>query len=299
MSRPLRWLAARSLHLYPRRWQQRYAGEVTLVLAEHRVSLWTVCDLVLGAVDAHAHPELLPEDIMSTSVRWRTSEIAVFCACVLFGLAWLPVLQVRDPLPAWLAASAAHPQLLYTLDAVQLSGLVVVLALLCGGVPLVCTGVARAVAGRQWHAVRLFLVPCVMAVAVALFAVFASPYWSQPRASATPSEPFTPLAIVLQLALFLLVFVAIVASCAALGVAVQRTVPSERAVRLATVPASAATAAIGVGLLATLLLGVLASDAAPDIFSTGSALVCATPMAIAFAVACLALRRAHLATRAV
>src|SRR5579885_3392735 len=90
----IRWL----LRLYPRAWRERYADEITLVLAAHRVTLWTALDMLLGALDARLHPDLLPGTVVSVAQRLRNSEVAVFCAVVLFCLAWLPLRLVRDPL---------------------------------------------------------------------------------------------------------------------------------------------------------------------------------------------------------
>jgi hypothetical protein len=46
------------LRLYPRRWRQRYEEEVGALVDDERLSLGLVVDLMRGAVDAHAHPEL-------------------------------------------------------------------------------------------------------------------------------------------------------------------------------------------------------------------------------------------------
>src|SRR3989442_14900178 len=50
--------AARLLALYPRSWRLRYGEEIAAILGEERLSLSLVVDLILGAIDAHLHPEL-------------------------------------------------------------------------------------------------------------------------------------------------------------------------------------------------------------------------------------------------
>ena len=50
--------AARLLALYPRSWRLRYRGEIAAILGEDRLSFSLVVDLILGAIDAHLHPEL-------------------------------------------------------------------------------------------------------------------------------------------------------------------------------------------------------------------------------------------------
>ena len=46
------------LRLYPQRWRQRYEEEVGALVDDEPLSVGTVFDLLLGAFDAHAHPEL-------------------------------------------------------------------------------------------------------------------------------------------------------------------------------------------------------------------------------------------------
>jgi putative oligomerization/nucleic acid binding protein len=46
------------LRLYPRPWRQRYEEEVGALVEEEPLSVSLVVDLVRGAFDAHAHPEL-------------------------------------------------------------------------------------------------------------------------------------------------------------------------------------------------------------------------------------------------
>lgn len=46
------------LALYPRNWRVRYGEEIAAILGEERLRLSLVIDLILGAIDAHLHPEL-------------------------------------------------------------------------------------------------------------------------------------------------------------------------------------------------------------------------------------------------
>ena len=46
------------LALYPRSWRLRYGEEIAAILGQERLTLSRVVDLILGAVDAHLHPEL-------------------------------------------------------------------------------------------------------------------------------------------------------------------------------------------------------------------------------------------------
>ena len=59
-----RWI----LRFYPLAWRKRYADELVSVLQEHPISLWTLLDLLRGALDAHLHPDLLPKEIITLSL---------------------------------------------------------------------------------------------------------------------------------------------------------------------------------------------------------------------------------------
>lgn len=49
----MRWL----IWLYPRAWRRRYGEEFLAALEEQRPSLSTAFDIILGAIDAHLHPQ--------------------------------------------------------------------------------------------------------------------------------------------------------------------------------------------------------------------------------------------------
>jgi hypothetical protein len=48
------------LRLYPREWRRRYGAEMRDLLADQRLSLRTIADLVAGAIDARVNPQLRP-----------------------------------------------------------------------------------------------------------------------------------------------------------------------------------------------------------------------------------------------
>ncbi len=50
---------SRLLRLYPTAWRERYEAEFLRVLQERRIRLRGSVDVVLGAIDAHLHPELV------------------------------------------------------------------------------------------------------------------------------------------------------------------------------------------------------------------------------------------------
>jgi hypothetical protein len=255
----------RLLLLYPRAWRERYADEVAAVLAQHPVTYWTALDLVLGAVDTHLHGDLLPRRLTSMAHRIRSSEIAIFCAFVLFCVAWLAMRFVRDPLPIWKAAVAAHPALLLTLTAMDLAGLVATLAVFVGGLPLLISALAQAVAARRWRLLALFAVPLLAAATLVVVGLADIP-WSSTSQSGVV-HMLQPVAV--QIGLVLLAVLAVGGSAAAIAAAVGRSELDERTLRFALVPAGVATAALALGLVAAVALTALIYSEAPQV-SLGS-----------------------------
>jgi hypothetical protein len=264
-SAALAW-ARRLLQLYPAAWRERYGAEVAAVLQQHRVSLWTVVDVLVGALDAHLHPNLLPGRLISMPHRLRSSEIVVFCAFVLFCVAWLPLRLVRDPLPVWEAAVRAHPELLTTLGLLDVAGLVATLAILAGGVPILLTALGQAIAARRWGLLLLFAVPLLAVLALIVYWLVAVPA-STARQSDAPAAPLTPLAVALQLGLLVLLLLAVGGSAAAIATAIGRSSFSVRLLRFVLVPATVTTAALAVGLVAGVALSALIFVEAPQVGS--------------------------------
>jgi hypothetical protein len=256
----------RLLQLYPRAWRERYGDEVASVLADHHVTYWTLLDVLLGALDAHFHRELLPRRLLSMAHRIRSSEIVIFCAVVLFCVAWLPLRLVRDPLPVWQAAVAAHPELLTALTVLDLAGLSATLALLVGGLPILVAALVHDVRERRWGRLALFAVPPLAGVALVIYWIVAVPA-STAHQSSAPGAPLTPLAIALQLGLVVLLLVAIGGSAAAIAVAIGRSEVSAGVVRFALLPAGVATAALALGLLGAVALTALIFAEAPQVSS--------------------------------
>jgi hypothetical protein len=49
-------LALWILRLYPQAWRERYETEMVALLEQHHLTLWTVLDLLVGALDARLDP---------------------------------------------------------------------------------------------------------------------------------------------------------------------------------------------------------------------------------------------------
>lgn len=193
--------------------------------------------------------------------RIRSSEIAIFCAFVLFAVAWLPLRLVRDPLPIWETAVAKHPALFTALGVLDLASLIAALAVLAGGLPLLVSALKQAVVARRWRLLALFGIPLLAAAALGAVGLADIP-WSSVSQSGEV-RMLQPVAV--QLALILLLLVAVGGSAAAIATAVGRSEVSDRALRFALLPAGVATTALALGLLAAVALNALIFTEAPAV----------------------------------
>ena len=153
--------------------------------------------------------------------RIRTSEIVIFCAFIVYGIAWMAVRFVRDPIPIWESGVQAHPEIRMALIAVDGAGVIALLAIAAGGVPILYVVLRNAFRGRRWRLLSLLALPLVAVAVLAGYAVLASGAWTQRAINGTPDAPFTPLALVLQLGLVILLFAAVGGSTAAVALAVS------------------------------------------------------------------------------
>lgn len=204
----------------------------------------------------------------------RSSEVAVFVATVVFGVAWVAMLHSPDPLSTWHAAAAAHPALLPSFTVLEVAGLVACLAgaavlalllrpplsvplrnaVLCAGTWMGLTGVVFAVSNsRPGIGIR----------------------------------PLRPVDFVLEV-VWLLATGAVALSCTVwLATAARQGGVDERRLRLALWPSVVAGAAMIVGLVATILMMVVAPEINGPI-----AVVPTVMMAVGVVLAGSALRRA-------
>ena len=77
------------VRLYPRAWRDRYEAEVIDLLDQRRPSFRDALDLVVGAVDAHLHPQVGSAVIPWT---WRLPGLAVLAA----GATWIAATVAVD-----------------------------------------------------------------------------------------------------------------------------------------------------------------------------------------------------------
>src|SRR5579864_8547288 len=185
--------ARRILCCYPRAWRERYEREMEQVLLSHAATFWTLLDLLVGALDARLHPDLLPRRITTMVYRLRTSEIVVFCAFVAYSVAWFAVRFVRDPIPVWEQVVQVHPEIRTTLLAVDSVGVMALLALAIGAVPIVYVVLRNAFRDRQWRLLGLLAIPLLALTILFSYALLAGEASTQRAPHGTPGAPFTTL----------------------------------------------------------------------------------------------------------
>jgi hypothetical protein len=257
--------ARRILCGYPRAWRERYESEMEQVLLSHAVTFWTLLDLLLGALDARLHPNLLPRRITTMMYRLRTSEIVIFCAFVAYSVAWFAVRFVRDPIPVWEHVVQVHPEIRTALVAVDSFGVMALLALGIGGVPMVYVVLRNALRDRQWRLLGLLAVPPLALTVLFSYALLAGEVSTQRAPHGTPDAPFTTLALILQFGFVLLLLAAVGGSTIAVALAVRRSHLSDRLLCFGLIPAAVVTLSMLGGLVATIILTVLIFGEAPQL----------------------------------
>lgn len=208
------------------------------------------------------------ERLFAMVQRLRNSEIAIFCAFVLFSVAWLPLQGIRDPLLIWENAVRSHPEVRVAFDVVQIAGFVAFLTIAAGGLPYLALVARRAMRDRRGDILLLLAVPFLAMALLVGYGLLASSAWAQ-RQTATPDGPFTLLAVALQFGLLAMIALAVAGSAAAIAVAVARSEPDARVARYALIPATVATLAMVFGALATLALCTLTLVETPQLRSFG------------------------------
>ena len=87
----------------------------------------------------------------------RRSLVATFCAVVLFLFAFTALMRTVDPVAPFAAVGHLHPEVAITYALFAHSGIVALLALLLGGLPVLFTAIKRAFAGGPLGVLKLFL----------------------------------------------------------------------------------------------------------------------------------------------
>jgi hypothetical protein len=253
----------RLLSLYPRSWRDRYADEAAVVLEQQPVSLKGVLDVTSGALDAHLHPQYATGRGAVAATRLRTSALTIFCAYVGFALAYITLQRLADPQAPYDAVARAHADVGVTFIAIVAGSVLAALAVVAGGLPIAWVVVRRALAARRRDILALCLVP---PLALASFAGWTLVVARLVAPAGTPPRVSTALQWALVVSWEGLAVLTVLASTAAIVLAITRGEVSAALLRFALAPAAIATAAMGLTLAATVVWGVSVTVYAPHLF---------------------------------
>ncbi len=210
----------------------------------------------------------------------RRSMIIIFCAFVLFGLAWLFFFRMHDPLSWWLPIVRLHPEIDITFQVILLAGFAAFLLLLAGGLPIIFSAIRQALAARRRDVLLLFGVSVLMIVVCGVVTTLVlNGLWG--------FDPNGGIVAVIFLAALLVIMVAV-------GRAVARSEISEWVLRFALFPMAGVTIAMAIGLIATFVEAWFFSIDVPQAFSgtvTPNWVIADTMMVIAMCMAVFALWR--------
>jgi len=179
--------------------------------------------------------------------------IAIFCAFVIFGLAWLFFARLSDPLSWWEPIVRLHPEVDTTFRVIVNAGYVAFLMILLGGLPIIFVALKQAFAARRRDVLALFSVAALMVIVFTIVIILVlTGHWG--------FDPNGGLFALIFFAFLLVVTVAVAR-------AVLHSELSERVLRFALVPYIVVTVAMGVALLATFVEAWLLSMYTPEAFA--------------------------------
>jgi hypothetical protein len=117
------------------------------ILEEHKITIITVFDLLVSALDANLNYNSFTEGVSYMVNRIRSGIVMIFFAFMLFGIGWSMI--QRNPLNQLLATVKFRPEFIILQKAVFIIGCLAFLAFLFGGVPIFLLSVKRAIKNKQ------------------------------------------------------------------------------------------------------------------------------------------------------
>jgi hypothetical protein len=151
--------------LYPEAWRERYRSEVLGLIDDDPPSVGGLASLLLGAGDAHLHPQRSWRHEISPLARVRLSVGAIFCCWIALSLQGASFQKLTEDQP--FAGVEAHHRLLAAAhDAILAGALLGAGAIALAGLPLLWQALAQVRAERDW---RLAAMLCLPLLAVGCF----------------------------------------------------------------------------------------------------------------------------------
>jgi hypothetical protein len=256
------------VRLYPRAWRDRYGDELLDLLAAAPVTSPMLLDLARGALDARLHLHQLLKGPARMTTRMRSVAITTFAAWLLFCFAASGVAKSTEDL-AFTDAGHAHPVVAATRLVAGIAFGLSLTAVVVGGLPLLAAVARQAWRRRDRSALGLLAVPPAAAITVLAPTVLLGRVHVGPTRSTLDSAMFLGW-IALGLA-------AATVSVLAVAALVRRSDPGVGALRVATWAASAAAAAMTLGLLAGAGYGLAVWTTTPALFHSADGIL-ATPL---------------------
>ncbi len=246
------------LRLYPTTWRARYGDEFAALLDDYSLTPFALCDVLLGALDAHIAPLDTNGRILRMLNRPRRSAITIFCAYIAFVVAGLGFNQmIEDDLRT---LNGPHPDLAAAYYVVAGGAIIALLAVLAGGLPIALGAIRRALATGRRDILVLFAVPPIA------FLVWLGWTWVLLNVIAPARSGVTihqPADVALFLAWVAVFGLAAVASTAAVAIAVSRSELAPELYRFALTPAAVTALAMAVMLGAVVAWGLLVRTDVP------------------------------------
>ncbi len=253
------------LRLYPRAWRDRYGDEVAALLEQCPFSLGDLFDIIVGAIDAHLHPCVpLQGGITFMTQRLCGAMILGLCASVSFFGADVTFEETAHD-DYFVALTAYLPRFYPAYTAFSLviviGVAVALLALLVSGLPIAWAVIRRA--GAVARKELLF-----WAVPLCSFAVLLPSSYVLLAVEDTRIALPAGVAALLGVTYLVVLVGAAIASSAAVARAVTGCTVSEQRLHSALIPATVATGAMGLTLVATIAWGVFLNMEAPWLFTS-------------------------------
>jgi hypothetical protein len=274
------WLVPLLLRLYPARWRERYGNEFADLLDDCQPSLWDLCDVLRGAVDAQLHIDLLLERIPPMRDQLRRAEITVFCAWIAFviaGLAFQKVSEYDD----FLNAAHASPLIGASYLALEVGAVVALLAVLAGGLPLALSALRHALAARRGDVLLLLGVPVLAFMGLVMYGYVGLQVVGSAATPSSASAGPTPQGKALFLGLIGVLILGAAASSWAVSTAISRSAVDPHWYRFARLPALVTVLSLAVMCVATVTWGLALRAERPQLF-TGDDGIVATSTALSW-----------------
>lgn len=251
-----RWLVA----LYPDAWRERYEEEFLALLEQCPLSLMSLIDVMVSALDAHLHSTAVFGRMLTMLQRLRSTAITVFCAYIVFVLAGLGYWNMTED---YVEKLNVHPAIAVSYYALQAGAIIGLLAVLAGGLPIALAVARRAFLTRRWRPLLLLGVPPVSLAVWIGYTIFILQL-SRALGNVDHTHPLNRLIGLSWIGLFHL---AAAVSTTAVVVAVRQSEISLSLFRFARIPAVLTTLSMAGMLVATIAWGVALKAVDPQVFN--------------------------------